>query len=444
MIRFVLFDFARIIFGTKPQPSRVKSLEIGVRKRYFETIAADQSCDDFRRKPLCPEGTAAMTEDRVVETVIIGGGIVGASIAYHLALMHAGKILLLERETMLGMGSTGRCAGGFRHQFSTEINTRLSLESVRMIRAFPEELGVPIDIHQDGYLFLLSTEDEVATFRKNVEMQNRLGVPSVFLLPEEIRILAPHVALDGVRGATFCPQDGIAEPHGMTQGYATAARRLGVDIRVGTRVTGICVAHGKVEGVETGDGIVYCRAAVNAAGPHAREVAACAGIDLPVYPERRHVYTTAPFDGAPRNFLMVIDFSTTFYFHRESGGVLMGMGDPNEPKSFNLNVDPHYLEKVLDVALLRYPALENAHVNRAWAGLYEMSPDAHPILGRVDEVEGFYLANGFSGHGFQHAPIVGKLLAEEITEGAARTIDITLLRLNRFKHGCVEREVNVV
>jgi sarcosine oxidase subunit beta len=382
-------------------------------------------------------------ETQSADVVIIGGGIVGASTAYHLASMGA-RILLLERETLLGTGSTGRCAGGFRLQFSTEINIRLSLLSLPMILAFPEETGWQIDNHQDGYLFLLSKPEEVAAFRENVALQNRLGVPSHFLEPEEIARLAPQISLDGILGGTYCALDGIGDPSGMTQGYAAAARRLGARIHTGVRATGIRCSRGQVKGVETDQGYISCGAAVNAAGPSAREVAAWAGIDLPVFPERRHVYSTFPFPQATRNYLMVIDFSTTFYFHRESGGVLMGMGNPNEPSSFNLNVDPEFLDKVLEIGLKRYPALADAALNRAWVGLYEMSPDAHPILGRVEEAAGFYLANGFSGHGFQHAPIVGKLLAEEILLGNARSLDIAPLRLDRFRSQLSIREINVV
>jgi sarcosine oxidase subunit beta len=378
------------------------------------------------------------------DIAVIGGGIVGASTAYHLARMNAGTVVLLEQEPMLGTGSTGRCAGGFRLQFSTEINIRLSQLSLPMILAFEEETGTPVDIHQNGYLFLLGTPAEVSTFRANVAFQNRLGVPSSFLEPEEIGRIAPHISLEGILGGTYCPQDGIGDPNGMTQGYATAARRLGVKIRTGVAATGIRHSGGKIEGVETSQGMIACGSVVNATGPHARAVASWAGIDLPVFPQRRHVYATHPFAQAPVDHLMVIDFSTTFYFHRESGGVLMGMGNPHEPSSFNLNVDPDFLESVLAVGLRRYPALAQAAINRAWAGLYEMSPDAHPILGRVEELAGFYLANGFSGHGFQHAPLVGKLLAEEITLGAARTLDIAPLRFDRFRARTPAREFNVV
>ena len=379
------------------------------------------------------------------DAVVIGGGIVGASIAYHLARERAGKIVLLERETLLGTGSTGRCAGGFRCQFSTEINVRLSLLSVPRILAFQDELDWPVDVHQDGYLFLITSPEEVEAFRKSIALQNSLGAPSEFLEPVEIARIAPHVSLDGVLAGAYCSRDGIADPNGMTQGYANAARRPGVEIRTDIAATGIRSSRGRLEGVETTGGYVPAGAVVNAAGPHAREVASWAGVDLPVHPERRHVYTTFPFAQAPASHLMVIDFATTFYFHRESGGILMGMADPNEPPSFNLAVNPDFLERVLEIGLKRYPDMAGAGINRAWAGLYEMSPDAHPILGKVPEPEGLYLANGFSGHGFQHAPAVGKLLAEEMLLGSARTLDIAPLRLDRF-HRRQEsiRENNVV
>jgi sarcosine oxidase subunit beta len=385
-----------------------------------------------------------MSHERAADVVVIGGGIVGAGTAYYLARMGAGRVVLLERDTLLGTGSTGRCAGGFRFQFSTEINIRLSLLSIPMLLNFQAETGRPADVHQDGYLFLLAKSQDAMIFRQNIALQNRLGVNSEFIEPEDIPRLAPHVVLDGILGAAYCAQDGIGDPNGVTQGFASAARDLGVEIRTGVAATGFRCAGGRIEGVQTDAGYLPCGAVVNAAGPHARAVAAGAGIDLPVYPERRHVYTTFPFAQAPRDYRMIIDFNTTFYFHREGGGVLMGMGNPDEPSSFNLAVDDAFLEKVLETGLKRYPALADAAIQRAWAGLYEMSPDAHPILGRVEEMRGFFLANGFSGHGFQHAPIVGKLIAEEILYGAARTLDISPLRIDRFRSPTSIREHNVV
>ncbi len=378
------------------------------------------------------------------DVAVIGGGIVGASVAYHIARLGRVKTVLLEREDLLGTGSTGRCAGGFRHQFSSEINIRLSLESVRMIRAFAEEPGFEIDVHQDGYLFLLSRPRDLAAFEKNVALQNSLGVQSRILPPAEISRLAPHLQLDGVLAGAYCAADGIADPSGMTHGYASAARRLGVEIRTGIEATGFSMKGERIEAVETSAGRVSCGAVVNAAGPHAREVAAWAGLDLPVHPERRHVYATYPFAGAPLSHLMVIDYATTFYFHRESGGVLMGMGPRGEPAGATLEPDPGFLEKVLGEALRIYPALAGSSLRRSWTGLYEMSPDAHPILGSAGQVPNLYLANGFSGHGFQHAPVAGKLVAEEIIHGRAGTIDISRLRLDRFHGGEPAAELSVI
>ncbi len=386
----------------------------------------------------------AVHPDPAADVVVIGGGIIGVSIAWHLARMKAGKIILLEREPLLGTGSTGRCAGGFRHQFSTEINVRLSLLSIPRILAFREEMDWPVDIHQDGYLFLLSTSAEVEAFRRHQALQHSLGIHSELPGPEEIARLAPHISLEGVLYGSYCARDGIADPNGMTQGYAAGARRLGVKIYTGISATGLRLEAGRVLGVNTSDGYLSCGAVVNAAGPHARDIASWAQMDLPVYPERRHVYSTFPFPQAPENHLMVIEFASTFYFHRESGGVLMGMGNPDEPFSANLSVDADFLERVLAVGLKRYPSLAEAAISRTWTGLYEMSPDAHPILGRAPGVEGFYFANGFSGHGFQHAPATGMLIAEEIVLGNSRTLDIAPLRLDRFQKPATLCESNVV
>lgn len=374
---------------------------------------------------------------------MVGGGCMGTSTAYHLARRGCRDVLLLEREPLLGTGSTGRCAGGVRHQFSSPVNVELSKLSIRAIERFADEVGAPLDFRQDGYLFLLTREADWADFCRDVEMQRRLRVPVETLGPAEAARLVPGLVVDDVLGATYCGRDGIADPHGMTQGYADAARRLSARVRTGVDVTGIRTAGGRVVGVDTTAGPVDARWVVNCAGPWAARMGEMAGVEVPVVPVRRHVFTTRPFPGAPARHTMVIDFATTFYFHRESGGVLMGMGRDEAP-GFDTGVDPDFQYAVLERALQRFPPLAEAAIRSAWAGLYEMSPDAHPILGPVPGLEGFLLANGFSGHGFQHAPAVGLLLAEWILDGAPRTLDVSALAYERFARGGARPERNVV
>jgi sarcosine oxidase, subunit beta len=369
---------------------------------------------------------------------------VGVSAAYHLALAGAGEVVLLEREQSLGQGSTGRCAGGFRHQFSSEVNIRLSLESVAMIMAFSQEHGLPLDVDQHGYLFMVRTPSLWEAFLRAVELQRSLGVEVEVLTPEEVGHLAPGVSLDGMVGGTYGPKDGIADPTGLTEGYATLARRAGARIERGVEVRRVLLEGTKVRGVETSEGEVAAPVVVNAAGPWAGQLAATAGVRLPLDPIPRQVVVTGPFPGAPERRTLVIDADTSFYFHKEGPGVLMGMGGRDEKPSFDTTVDERFIaEDLLPMAVSIFPPLEEAGVAHTWAGLYEMTPDRHAVIGEAPGVAGFHLANGFSGHGFQHAPIVGKLLAELIVEGATRTVDISSLGLERFS-GTVVPETHVV
>ncbi len=384
-----------------------------------------------------------MTE--TADVVVVGGGVVGASAAYHLAAAGAGRVLLLEREDALGTGSTGACAGGFRHQFSSVVNIRLSLASVPMILSFRETHGIPLDVHQDGYLFLVRSEASWRSFVAAAELQRGLGVDARLLQPEEAGALAPGLSLDAIVGATFCPDDGIADPSGLTAGYATIARGAGAELRTGVDVRAVLTDGARVTGVETSEGQIWTEVVVNAAGPWAGLLAKTCGVVLPLEPVPRSVVVTGPFPGAPDRKTLVIDADTSFYFHREGPGVLMGMGSPNERASFDTTVDEVMVaNELVPTAIRVFPPLERAGIARTWAGLYEMTPDRHPIIGPVTGSTGLYLACGFSGHGFQHAPIVGKLLAEMIVEGQARTVDVSGLSLERFERGELVREGHVV
>jgi sarcosine oxidase subunit beta len=378
------------------------------------------------------------------DVVVIGGGVVGASTAYHLAASGVGHVVLLERADAVATGSTGACAGGFRHQFSSRINIELSIASVPMILGFTQEHGLPLDVVQDGYLFLVRNEHDWDEFRAGAELQRSLGIETQLLTPNEAAAIAPGIAIDDVVGATFCSDDGIADPSGLTQGYATLARRAGADLRLGVEVVAIETDGDAVTAVRTVEGSIATPTVVNAAGPWAGTLAATAGVSLPLEPIPRMVVTTGPFPGAPARRTLVIDAATTYYFHKEGDGVLTGMGGRDERPSFATNVDLRFIEEeLLPTAMRVFPPIEHAGLARMWAGLYEMTPDRHPIIGE-SPVRGLFLANGFSGHGFQHAPVVGKLVAELIVEGEARTVDISSLGLDRFARGDLVVEGRVV
>lgn len=380
---------------------------------------------------------------RTADIVVIGGGVMGASIAYHLASRGVKNILLLEKEEFFGQGATGRCAGGVRYQFATEVNIRLSLASLPMLERFEDEIGQAIDYRQCGYLFLLTQPQDMSAFQRNQALQNSLGVPTEWWDSDQIRRRLPLMHLQDVLAGTFNAKDGIVDPNGVVLGYIQAARRLGVTALTGVSVTGLQVQSGELVGVETTAGAVATRTVVNAAGPWSGLVAAMAGVHIPITPLRRQMFTTTPLPQIPSDFPFVIDFAQSLYFHREGPGLLIGMSNPQEKPGFDQSVDPEWELINMGAASARLPLLEQAGLASRWAGLYEVTPDAHPIFSRTP-VQGFYICGGFSGHGFMHGPVAGLLMAELLLDGRAHTVDVSMLDLNRFEEGRLIQEYNVV
>ena len=371
--------------------------------------------------------------EKTADVVIIGGGVIGVSIAYHLAMKRVGRIILLEKG-QLGEGSTSRCVGGIRTQFSTEINILFSLESIKTFERFEEEFGINPEFKRIGYLFLATTELEMRVFKENIKLQRKLGIPVELLNPNEIKARWPYLRVDDILGGTFCPWDGYAGPNEVLSGFVSGARKAGVGIYEGTEVLGILLSKGKVNGVKTKREEISTPIVVNAGGPFASVIGEMAGVKIPVKPLRRQIFITAPFHLTNQTIPLTIDFHRGWYFRREVDGLLLSGPLDNEP-SFNLGIDYEAMAETSENAIYRVPALERARIARGWAGLYEISPDHHAILGKVPEVEGFILANGFSGHGFQHSPAVGKVIAELIVEGKPTTIDISPLSIERFEKG---------
>lgn len=376
---------------------------------------------------------SAATPPRSAECVIVGGGVVGCSLAYHLARSGM-RPLLLERGE-LGGGSTARNAGGVRQQFSTEINVRVGMLSHRMLERFPDEIGSSADLRQIGYLFLAGSEDEAAQFARNVEMQHRVGLHDVELISvDRAREIVPELRTDDLHAATWCPSDGLAGPSEVTTGYATAARHHGATVVEGCEVVEVTRDRGRATGVRTAEGVhVDAAIVVNCAGPYAAVVGRMAGVEIPVRPFRRHIFVTEPF-ALSRPVPFVVDFRTSFYMHPEGAGMLLGMSDPDEPASFDTSVSWDFLEHLIEHATWRVPALERSEIHTGWAGLYEVSPDHQAIVGESPALPGFWLCCGFSGHGFMQAPAMGHLLAEALL-GREPEIDLAPFTPSRFAEG---------
>ena len=377
------------------------------------------------------------------DIVIIGGGVMGASAAYHLAKRGIRNIALLEKEQSFGAGATGRCAGGVRYQFSTELNIKLSLASLPMIERFREEIGQDVDYRQCGYLLTATNEKDATTFEWNVQLQNSLGVQTQLLTGDEVRKWLPLMRFEDAIAGTFHQKDGLVDPNGVVAGYVGAAQKMGVKAFTDAAVTGIRVRGEQVEAVEVGEDVILTHTVLNAAGPWSGLVGQMAGVQLPIVPIRRQMFTTSPLSEIPADFPFVIDFGQSLYFHREGTGLLIGMSNQHEQPGFDQNVDEAFEFVNLEAAIERMPLLERASRASHWAGLYEVTPDAHPIFG-ASGVDGFLICTGFSGQGFMHGPVSGKLMSEYIVDGKFSTVDVSMLDLRRFEEGRLIKEYNVV
>jgi glycine/D-amino acid oxidase-like deaminating enzyme len=367
---------------------------------------------------------------RSADIVIVGAGAIGASIAYQLGRRGARDVVVLERDAV-GAGSTSKAAGGIRVQFATRVEIELSLRGLAFFKRFEDEMGVPCDFHQEGYLFVVTDEATLARFRANVELQRSMGADVRVIAPDDARALVPALNVDDALAAVWGPMDGHASPNDVVQAYATQARARGVRVVEDTPVTGIVVERGRVAGVRTPAGTVATRLVVNAAGPWAPLVGRMAGLELPVDPRRRHIFVTDAFDGIRHPLPLVTDTGSGFYCRSEQGAILMSPGDIGEITEYEARVDWGVLEQAVEKAVRRIPALERAQVRHAWAGLRPLTPDGRAILDWAPGVEGLYLAVGFCGHGFQHSPGVGETVAEVLLDGRS-TLDIRDLRLDRF------------
>ena len=377
------------------------------------------------------------------EVVIIGGGVNGVAIAYELAKRGCTDVVVLEKE-YLASGATGRCGAGVRQQWGTEMNLRMSIESVKMFETMNKDLDYDGDIEfkQGGYLLVAYTEEGWEQFKKNVALQRQYGLDVKLCTPEEAKEIVPHLNTEGLLGATFNQTDGHCNPFLVTDAYAKAARRLGVEINTYTEVTGIRVEDGKIVGVETDKGYISCSKVVNAAGGHGAIISSMAGVDIPVYPERHQILVTEPV--APLQGPMVMSFHHHLYCQQTPhGSFIMGLGDPTEKPGLNIRASWQFLEEMAQKVTHLLPPLRDIRVVRQWAGLYDMTPDRTPILGGTPELGGYYMAVGFSGHGFMLAPMTGVLMAEHIL-GLPTSLPIEKIDLGRFARGELFYEPSVV
>jgi len=390
-----------------------------------------------------PSSSAFGTVPPTADVVIIGGGVMGASIAFHLAEAGVIDVVVVERDELCS-GSSGKPIGGVRAQFSDPLNIELGDRSLRAFQDFPHRPGADIRLDSVGYLFLLTTEQQATAFEASVGIQNGLGVPTRMIGPAEAHRLCPYISTDGLLAAAFSPTDGHARPALVVQGYADAAARAGVTFATHTSVTGIDTTGDRVTAVHTDRGRIACTTVICTAGAWSGRIGAMAGVDLPVRPVRRQLAFTEPLTPPAPRIPFTIDFASSAYFHNSDDGLLFGLADPAQPDGFDTTWTPEWLELFRDVARDRAPALADMAIADGWAGLYEVTPDHNALIGRSGDLPNFLYATGFSGHGFLQAPAVGELV-RDLHLGRDPFIDISPLSADRFRTGAeIRPEAHVV
>ncbi|MEJ8652350.1 FAD-binding oxidoreductase [Streptomyces sp. MS1.AVA.3] len=377
------------------------------------------------------------------DVVIVGGGVMGTSIAYHLAEAGVHHIVVIERGE-LGSGSSGKPIGGVRAQFSDPLNIELGSRSLRAWQDFGQRPGSDIRLDSVGYLFALTSDQQAADFETAVRIQNSLGVPSRMIGPREAHQLCPYLSTHGLVAAAYSPTDGHARPGLAVQGYARAAARAGVAFATHTTVTGLDTTGDRVTAVHTDHGRISCSTVICAAGAWSERLGAMAGVHLPVRPVRRQLAFTAPLAPPAPRIPFTIDFASTAYFHNSDDGLLFGLADPDQADGFDTTWTPDWLTLFRAAVRRRAPALADMETTSGWAGLYEVTPDHNALIGRADAPHNFLYATGFSGHGFLQAPAVGEIMRDIHLE---RTpfIDVTPFCADRFTTGVPTRpEIHVV
>ncbi len=373
--------------------------------------------------------------------VIIGGGVNGTGIAYHLAKKGYTDVIVLEKSYICS-GASGRNGGGIRQQWSTKENIKLAIESTRMFEELQKELDTDLEFKQGGYLVLAFTEEEVEQFKKNVSIQNEMGLDSKFINPEEAKELVPELNISKVKGATFNETDGTIYPFKVVHGYAKAIKEMGIDVREHTEVLDIEKNGDEITAVKTNKGTIKTDTVVNAAGGWSKKVAEMLQVDLPNKPYRHEIMVTEPY--APFLDPMVISFHHGIYFSQsEHGNIVGGIGNPNETEGIEQRASLWFLKTMAKTLVEFVPRFKGMNMLRQWAGLYDTTPDAQPVLGPVPEVKRFYQVNGFSGHGFMVSPVVDKVTAELIL-GETPSMDISDLSITRFEDMDIEKEYSVV